>query len=240
MKRLLGVLLLIGIGWLAMLGTAKASFPPGSWMHPLRPTRPEMMAQCLTLPAEARNHVHIIIMNGIDPGNLCNGWALYDYARSLGYCNVYYGQMWDRWRYENKIRAIRCSDPDARIVLLGYSAGTFIVRSMANSLQTDGTRIDLLIYLGSDLIYNSPRNHPANVCRAVNIRGWGVVFLAGGCIRGTELNGCENYNVGVVRHACLPTNQGVLEHLTHELAVVTASYGVNSQSATSELASPAR
>jgi hypothetical protein len=217
--------LILGIaGILTMTGVVNASWPPGSLLHPAAPPRPEVAAQCLGLPACARDHVYIFLVNGMDPCNLCNLRGLYDYVLALGFHQVYFGQMWHKGRYVKTIRQIRQNDPNARIVLLGYSISANFVRKMAQDLNEDHTRIDLLVYLAGDFVRNSKAFKPDNVCRIINIRGWGLVFICGGgFVKGADIDGCENLNLGFVRHSCVPANQTALELLARELTNLAAS-----------------
>jgi hypothetical protein len=225
--------LALGIaGLLTLTGAANASWPPGCLLHPVDPPRPEVAQQCLALPACARDHVHIFLLNGLDPCNLCNLRGLYDYVLALGFHQVHFGQMWHAWRYVKMIRQVRQEDPHARIVLLGYSIGANLVRKIAQDLNEDCTRIDLLVYFAGDFVCNSRRFTPDNVCRILNIRAWGLVFLGGGAfIKGADIDGCENLSLGFVRHSCAPANKQALELLARELIDLAASVPVHSDPA---------
>jgi hypothetical protein len=220
--------LALGIaGMLTVTGSANASWPPGSFLHPVASPRPEVAAQCLGLPACARDHVYIFLVNGCDPCSVCNLRGLYDYVLALGFHQVYFGQMWNTRRYVRTIRRIRQEDPHARIVLLGYSISANLVRKMAQDLNEDCTRIDLLVYLAGDFVRNSKAFKPDNVCRILNIRGWGLVFLGGGAfVKGADIDGCENHSLGFVRHSCIPANKKALELLARELTDLAASVAV--------------
>jgi hypothetical protein len=221
MMQRLRIFLSLGC-WIGFAGCGWASWPPGSLLHPVHPLRPEVLARVQCVPAWARDHVYVFLVNGVDPGNLCNVRGLYDYVCNLGFSHVYFGQLWDAPHFVHKIRQIRCQDPQAKVFLLGYSAGAEAVCLMAQSLKRDGTPIDVLVYLSGDMLCNCKFARPENACKIVNIRAWGVVFLAGGLINGADLTGCENYYLGVVRHACVPRKRRMLELLADELAVLAA------------------
>jgi hypothetical protein len=175
------------------------------------------------VPACARDHVHVFLVNGLDPGNICNFRGLYDYVCNLGFGNVYFGQMWDAPHFVHQIWQIRCRDPQAKIFLLGYSAGANVVNLMAHALKQEGTSIDVLVYLAGDTICNCKVARPVNACKVLNIRAWGLVFLAGGLIHGANIEGCENYTIGFVRHSCVSRNPQLLELLAAELIALAAS-----------------
>jgi hypothetical protein len=222
--------LALGIaGLLALTSSASASWPPGNLFHPVAPPRPEVAAQSLGLPACARDHVYIFLVNGMDPCNVCNFRGLYDYVLALGFHQVYFGQLWHRGRYVRMIRHVRQEDPHARIVLLGYSIGANRARKITQDLNEDCTRIDLLVYIAGDFVRNSKRFTPDNVCRILNIRAWGLIFLGGGAfIKGADIDGCENHSLGFVRHSCVPANQKALELLARELTDLAATVPVPS------------
>jgi hypothetical protein len=224
--------------WLAMCTTgmlivtsdANASWPPGNILHPVAPPPPEVASRCLRLPQGARDHVHIFFVNGLDPSNVCNLRGLYDYVLALGFRQVYFGQMWYTGRYVKTIRQIRHDDPQARIVLLGYSIGANLVRKMAQDLSEDSTRIDLLVYWAGDFVRNSKAFKPDNVDRILNIRAWGLVLLCGGVFfNGADIDGCENHSLGLVRHSCVPASKKAQELLARELTDLAV--GVQAHSA---------
>jgi hypothetical protein len=222
--------LALGIaGMMIVTGAACASWPPGNILHPPAPPRPQVAAQCLGLPESARDHVHIFMVNGCDPCNLFNLRGLYDSVLALGFHQVHFGQMWHTGRFVKAIRRVRQEDPDARIVLLGYSISANFVRMMARDLNKDHTQIDLLVYLAGDYVRNSKAFKPDNVCRVLNIRGWGLVLAGGGAFfKGADIDGCENHNLGFVRHSCVPANQETLELLARELADLASGVPVHS------------
>jgi hypothetical protein len=216
-------IVLVLAGCLGASGAAEASWPLGCWLHPAAPPRPEVVAACLEVPCDHRDHVHIFVVNGVDPANICNLRGLYDYLRALGFRSVHFGQLWDAHCFATEIRRLRCADPRARIVLLGFSAGANIAWRMAQSLNADGVQLDLLVYLGGDMLRNCRGARPENACRVLNIRAWGLVFLAGGLINGADIDGCENHHFGFIRHSRLPAHQPMLELLAHELTLVARS-----------------
>lgn len=202
---------------------SSAAWPPGSLLHPVPQPRAEIVSQYKTLPIEDRNHVHLFLVNGIDPGNVCNFQGLNDYIAGLGFTNIYFGQMWDGVGYVTKIREVRQADPQARVVLIGYSAGANIVWRMAQTLEADNTKLDLLVYLAGDTMRNCEGARPANATKVINVRAWGLVFLAGGVIHGAKIDGCDNYDLGAVRHSCAPTNEFFLDLMARELYTVATS-----------------
>ena len=141
----------------------------GALIHPLQLDEVNFREQASAIPQEKRDRVHFFLVNGLDPlyaGNL-NGVAAY--FRSIGFNNTNCYQFTSTPAVRRQIETVRRDDPEARIVLLGFSVGANCVRGLANSLQRDGTPIDCLIYLGGDTIFNDfpgmkpPSPTPANI-----------------------------------------------------------------------------
>src|SRR5262249_42723026 len=140
MRQRLRLVLPLGC-WLGFAACAGASWPPGSLLHPVDPPRPVVLARVQSVPSWARDHVYVFLVNGLDPGNICNFRGLYDYVRALGFNRVYFGQIWDGPPFVEEIWQIRRQDPQAKIFLLGYSGGANAVSWMAQSLKENGVRI---------------------------------------------------------------------------------------------------
>src|SRR5262249_7705316 len=119
----------------------------GSMLHPLEEPKQ------LPYPASyydgtsqlAKEHVYIFGINGLNPMCLGNFNRMLNYFRKEGFTNTYFGQMYTYYWYANSIRDIRRRDPQAKIVLIGFSLGANSVKSVANDLAADGTKVDLLV-----------------------------------------------------------------------------------------------
>jgi hypothetical protein len=96
------------------------------------------------------------------------------------------------------IETVRRCDPEARIVLLGYSFGANLVRSITNEMQADGTFIDCLIYVGGDTIFNTPQSRPQNVGLILNITGHGAIFVGRDLfLKGDDIDGAVNHRLDI-------------------------------------------
>jgi hypothetical protein len=160
-----------------------------------------------------RSRVHVVLIDGFDPAHMCHFDSIVAKLHSWGYKNDHYYQWRESDEAADRIRAIRAEEPQARIVLVGYSRGSITARNVANAVQGEGIQIDLLVYLGADLLKDSPRNCPGNALHIVNVRGWGYLPLAGGLVHGADLAGAENYDLRTVAHRNLPTNPSWLDLL---------------------------
>jgi len=164
-----------------------------------------------------KDHVYIFGVNGLNP--LCTGNfnGLCGYLRKQGFTHTYFGQLYTSHWYSNKIREIRAADPQARIALVGFSLGANYVKAIANNLNQDGTRIDLLVYLVGDLISNKESSHPPNVVRVVNVRAQGLVLTGGDLFfNGADIDGAENRKLKC-RHILVPSRRETLELMMDEM-----------------------
>ena len=182
------------------------------FLHPLPASEPVICRQCRTLPPEAKDHVYVFLINGLDPlyfGNL-NGLSAY-LQNALGFKQVEAGQMTSTLALRSRITHIRACDPQARIVLIGFSAGANCARSLAHALKKDDVTIDLLIYLGGITVFDGDYSRPENVRRIVNIN-------CDRALRG-DICGARNEHLPV-RHFGLPSCARTIEILTEELVAL--------------------
>jgi hypothetical protein len=155
-------------------------------------------------------------MNGLDPVNYGNLTGLRDYVQDLGFGKTYYGQLFHAGWFEKEIRHIHQDDPDARIVLIGFSLGVQEMHSVAKDLSAEGIPIDLLVFLsGNHPVWFMPSERPANVHRVVNI-------LASGSMKAFGVREfAENVRLpDGTWHFDTPTHAYTLEKLSEELAAL--------------------
>ena len=205
--------------WLRILALAALTAGAGgcmSFFHPIDPPLKEHLAQSACVPQEARNHVHIFFIHGMDPFDWANLSGVRDYLQSLGYIKTHYGQLYHVWQFKEDLRRVHREDPDARFVLIGFSFGANMVRNLANDANAEHIPIDLLIYLGGNTLKDCPEDKPENALHIVNI-------LATGCIwNGDYLEGADNLNYGDVWHFGSPSYPKTLDVLAEELVKVAA------------------
>lgn len=198
--------------------------PPGlGYLHPLQLPSSSLRDRALAMPCWKRDRVHTFLVNGLDPlwwGNL-NGTG--SYLRWCGFANTHCVQLTEVQACRKAIRQLRQARPDARIVLLGYSLGANCVRWLAHQLRHDGVRLDLLVYLGGDTIFDGPRSRPSNCDRVLNVRAHGLIPLGyDAFFNGDDLTGAANVRLEA-RHICLPSDRKALELLLRELVVLAES-----------------
>lgn len=197
-------------------------FGIGHLIHPLEEPDPRRYQP--VCPEHCRkDHVYIFAVNGLNPLCLGNFNGMCGYLREQGFEHTYFAQPYTAFWFPDEIREIRDRDPEAKIVLIGFSWGANSVRSMAHRLADDGIRVDLLIYLVGDTIWNTPYSRPPNVCRIVNVRGEGLILLGGLC-DGADLDGARNERIDC-RHILAPSRRETLELMMEELLALACSPG---------------
>lgn len=190
----------------------------GGLIHPLQ--KPEAIRypdRCQGRPDQCcKEHVYVFGVNGLN--FLCSGNfnGMMGYLRGEGFQNSYFAQLHTTGWIPAEVRKIRRTDPQARVVLIGFSCGANLVRGIANDLNQDGTPVDLLVYLVGDFIFDKPESKPANVRRIVNIRGHGLIFTGGNLCHGEDIEGARNVNLKC-RHILAPSRRETLELLMEEL-----------------------
>jgi hypothetical protein len=170
-----------------------------------------------------RQQTYVFFANGIDPLNLGEFYGLCQFVRRNGYPNTYFGQMACGARFRQKIKQIREGDPQGRIVLIGFSGGVYVARRLANDLQRDGIDVDLLVYLGGDLLCNKPNSRPCNAKRILNVTANGFWLYGGNLVwKGVDLDDAVNMRLPV-SHLQIPSRLETIQLLMNELGETTAT-----------------
>src|SRR2546422_4435526 len=118
-----------------LLAAVLASTGCMSFVHPVD-VPPEAQAEpCQVPPTCSRDHVYVFFIHGLDPLDIANLNGVRDYVHKLGFHKTYYGQLYHKAYFEKKAISIHKEDPDARFVLVGFSFGANMVRSIAQALK---------------------------------------------------------------------------------------------------------
>jgi hypothetical protein len=184
------------------------------FVHPVNPASPEQRQACAGVPDCARNRVHVFLIHGLDPLDLANLEGVRDYVVSLGFLKTYYGQCFHQRRFRELVRKIHRDDPEARLVLIGFSYGACMVRDLAQAVAEDGITLDLVVYLSGSFLKDSPGTSPPNAQHVLNIRATGGYFTF------TDLENAENIPYPHVFHFGSPSEPQTLERLAQELGEV--------------------
>jgi hypothetical protein len=187
-----------------------------SFLHPVTAPPEHVFKRCQSLPPECRDHVYIFLMNGLDPLRIGNMNGVKKYIECLGFTRTFYGELIQHWQFKSQIRRIHQEDPQAHIVLVGYSLGGSTMHSLAHTLHDEGINVDLLVYLDAKCFLNNLHHRPDNVCHVVKIVSLAQLWDGG------LLERAENVRIPDVWHFGAPTHQGTLETLALDLAEIAA------------------
>ena len=216
---------MLGKRWLHLLGSCGLALmlciQAGclQMLHPLDPLPPEEVRDILQVPVACKNGVYIFLLHGIDPFDIANFAGVRDYVQSLGYIKTYYGQPYYASYFEKEILALREREPNARIVLVGFSYGAGLVRDIACGVGERGIDIDLLVYVDGVEMDGRPLVKPTNVRKVVNI-------LAYNRRDKHNVAEAENIRYNDVWHYGTVTHPQTLRMLVRELGEVALRFPV--------------
>ena len=184
--------------------------------NPVHPPPREEVLPCQDVAQCQKNKVHVFFVHGLDPLDLSNYEGLREYVQSLGYIKTYYGWTYHAFLFEKELRELHQEDPEAQIVLVGFSYGAGMIRDMACSVRSAGIHIDLMVYIDGVQIDNRPLHRPANVGRVVNILSK---------IRSDQamVKEADNHRYDDTWHFGTVTHPQTLRLIAHELADVARS-----------------
>ncbi len=178
--------------------------------------------RCLQLSEQERDHTYIFIVNGLDPLFLGKLNKFSASIQAAGFRNVYLLPMRGQSKTKKKICNVRQSDPAAKIVLMGYSWGANEVRSICHNLKKKDIYIDLLVYLGGDMVGNRPYSRPDNALKVLNVNAHGLMILGGDLFwNGNDIDGATNVRLGCL-HLWIPKNPKALDLVLNEIADVAS------------------
>ena len=190
------------------------------FFHPLQVPGQPIRAECAAIPAADRDHVYIFFINGADPFYVGNLNGLCAYVKSLGFNQCEVGQMYATRSFYRKITRIKASDPEAKFVVFGYSLGANLAVMLTHWLKDDGINVDLLVYLGADMVYPGERARPDNAMRIMNIMGHGSIWFGGDLfIRDIDMDGAQNLHLDA-GHFSLPSQAETITTLVQEIVSV--------------------
>lgn len=181
------------------------------FINPLQLPSPCVERECFSLDQGKRDRTHVFMINGLDPWYAANLNSLCAYWRSLGFHRCRCKQMFTAGGMREDIVELRKRDPEAKIVVAGYSSGANCARSLVNQLQKDGVEVDLLVYLGGDTVFNTPESKPKNARKVLNVMGHGLALTGYDLFfKGEEIDGAINHRVDA-RHFVLPSTREASE-----------------------------
>jgi hypothetical protein len=191
---------LLAAGLLTAVGIAAADEPP-----PLAPPAPPETTT--PLPASPNGGLRVYILDGVNPLGLARLNRLADQLRGAGFRQTRVGGWYSGPTFEREIRATHTSDPSARFAVIGYSAGSYSARSLANRLVRGGVPVAVLGYVGADYLRDTPETRVPGVGQVVNVTGDGYLLTGRNLMfNGTDVTGATNLHLDGTSHYGLPTN----------------------------------
>jgi hypothetical protein len=209
---------------------AAALCPParGQEPQPLPPPQP-LPAAVPHAPAAFAglppSNARVFVLDGLDPFGFAGTEALAQRLRSSGYPHTKYGGWYEALWFEWTFRRAHEKDPSVRSVWIGYSAGSYTARWVANRLVRDGLPVAMVGYVGGDYIGDNPYSRPGNV-PVVNVRGDGYLLTGGNVFaNGSDISGASNLTLTGTRHFDLPRHPRTGEALMRGLNAATGAGG---------------
>lgn len=160
----------------------------------------------------AKQKVYLYFVHGLDPFDIANLAGLERHFRDLGYSHTRLLQFYDSDEIIEDICQVKASNPDARIMILGFSAGTLTTSSVINTLhhkhQID---VDLVVYTAGIALMDTEEARPTYIGKIIHILDGGMV------LPGVELTGADNYRFEDVWHFGTPSHANTMGIIEAEL-----------------------
>jgi len=163
-----------------------------------------------------QEHVYVFFINGMDFLGCGNFHGLAEVTRCSGFRNTRYGQVYDSGRFLTQICDIAKCDPEAKIVLVGFSAGAYCSCALAHDLHQRQIPIALLVYMAADIVKDKDRSWPPNATRLLNVYGDTVLPMTGDLLRTDNITGARNIRLAT-SHIAVPRHQVAIRALAEEL-----------------------
>lgn len=194
--------------------------PTPAVTEPSVPTSPAPAVEAA--PAETATIVQppidVYIIDGVNPLGRAGVNGLASRLRNRSSGNVQVDGWYSGRAVEREIRAAHAADPSRRIAVIGFSAGAYTARAVANRLTRSGVPVEVLGYIGGDFLRNNTSTQVPGVGRVVNIRGDGYVLTGGNLLfNGTDISGASNVRLEGTDHYDLPSHPSTVESLSSAL-----------------------
>lgn len=121
---------------------------------------------------------YVYVLNGADPFHWSGMDCLADRLRSSGFLRTKFGEWYDMGSFEAEYRKVRAENVNARVVLIGFDLGAYMVRASANRLIQDGFEVAMIGYIGGECLTDTEYTRPAAAGRVVNVIGKSLLSKA--------------------------------------------------------------
>ena len=143
----------------------------------IRPTQPPVLAAAVTrVPPPVAAHTYVYIFDGVTRSGLpgCSGWQS-NYGEPGSFIPEPAGGTAGT-DSRREIRAASAADPSARFALIGFSAGSYKARALANRLIHSGVPVAVVGYIGGDYLRDKSDTRVPAPGLVVNITGDGYLL----------------------------------------------------------------
>jgi hypothetical protein len=163
--------------------------------------------------------IRVYILDGFDPLGLANTGQLAEQLQQAGFYHVTVGGWYSGGTFEREIRELHSSDPGVRFGVIGFSAGSYAVRALANRLVESGIPVSVVGYIGGDYLADTPETRVPGVGHVVNVTGDGYLLTGRNLFfNGIDVSGATNVRLAGTWHSWLPAHPDTLAALTAALA----------------------
>jgi hypothetical protein len=157
----------------------------------------------------------VFLLHGLDPFDWAGLGELREFIAGLGVSSTRLHEFFEVSSVRQEIAGEKAKHPDARIVVIGFSAGALSARRLVNTLhEQHGIDVDVLIYLGGGFVDDSDYSRPPYVGEVVHILADTPVF------RGAPITGADNYRILGIGHfdsPCHPLTWGIISQRVQAL-----------------------
>lgn len=163
----------------------------------------------------APDNTHVYVFDGVNPLGMARVNRLSDRLRNAGFEQT----RTTKWfrpvaAVEREIRATHAQDPSARFVLIGYSAGSYKARALANRLVPSGVPVAMVGYVGGDYLRDTTRTQVPGADQVVNVTGNGYLLTGRNLLfNGTYLSRASNVRLPRTAHYALPSDPRTFDAL---------------------------
>lgn len=177
--------------FLTSLTLSASAQPPG---NPVR-----LAAAANVQPAPAP--VHVFLLHGLDPFDWAGLCELRDYIAGLGVSSARLYEFFEVSSVQQDIAGEKARHPEARIIVIGFSAGALSARRLVGALhEQHGIDVEVLVYLGGGFVDDSEYSRPPYVGEVIHILADTPLF------RGGPITEADNYRILGIGHFDSPSH----------------------------------
>lgn len=159
-----------------------------------------------------KDKTYLYFIHGLDPFDIADMAGLERHFRQLGYSHTKLVQFYHGEDVVDDILLAKATCPEARIMILGFSAGTLTTSGVVNTLHDKHQiNVDLVVYTAGIALMDNESTRPSYVGKIIHILDGGLV------LPGVELTGADNYRFEDVWHFGTPNHENTLALVEAEL-----------------------